>query len=93
MARSAGRRGVAAPRHLSTISSFSRYLMRHSRGLAERNPAEWVERPRVDAASRRAGLNKAEAVALRAGSVDQSLRTAALEAWSIGGFQPSRGLG
>lgn len=74
----AGLEPATIARHLSTISSFYRHLLRHSHGLVDRNPAEWVERPPVAAASRRDGLTKAEATALRSGSIEHGPRTAAL---------------
>lgn len=66
-------------RHLATVSSFYRHVLRHARPpLLDRNPAEWVERPPVESVSRRDGLDKPQAVALRAQALRQSPRTAAL---------------
>jgi site-specific recombinase XerD len=66
-------------RHLSTVSSFYRHVLRHGRPAPlDRNPVQWVERPRVDAASRRDGLDVAEARALRTASLARDARTAAL---------------
>lgn len=75
----AGRQPATIARHLSTVSSFYRYVLRHGRpSPVERNPAEWVERPRVDRTSRRAGLDLTEARMLRAASLTRDARTAAL---------------
>lgn len=66
-------------RHLSTVSSFYRYVLRHGRPAPlERNPVEWVRRPEVDGVSRRDGLDALEARSLRAASVARGPRTAAL---------------
>lgn len=74
-----GRQPATIARHLSTVSSFYRYVLRHGRpSPVDRNPAEWVERPRVDRTSRRAGLDLTEARMLRAASLTRDARTAAL---------------
>lgn len=74
-----GRQPATIARHLSTVSSFYRYVLRHGRPTpVDRNPAEWVERPRVDRTSRRAGLDLTEARMLRAASLTRDARTAAL---------------
>lgn len=66
-------------RHLATVSSFYRHVLRHARPpLLDRNPAEWVERPPVESVSRRDGLDGPQAVALRAAALRVSPRTAAL---------------
>lgn len=66
-------------RHLATVSSFYRHVLRHARpSLLDRNPAEWVGRPPVDSVSRRAGLDDVQAPALKTVAVATSLRSAAL---------------
>lgn len=66
-------------RHLSTVSSFYRLVLRRARPcpiLA--NPARDIDRPKVDTVSRRAGLTLTQAKQLRAASIEKSPRTAAL---------------
>lgn len=66
-------------RQLATVSSFYRLVLRRGRpSPISANPAADVERPRVDTASRRAGLDAAQACALRAAAVERNPRTAAL---------------
>lgn len=66
-------------RHLATVSSFYRLVLRRGRPAPiVANPAADVERPRVDTASRRAGLDAAQAKALRAAAIAHGPRTAAL---------------
>lgn len=66
-------------RHLATVSSFYRHVLRHARpALIDHNPVQWVERPEVETVSRRHGLDKTEALALREMSLGKDARTAAL---------------
>lgn len=66
-------------RHLATVSSFYRFVLRRGRpSPIPGNPAADVERPRVDTASRRAGLDADQACALRAAAIERDPRTAAL---------------
>lgn len=66
-------------RHLATVSSFYRHVLRHARPpLMDRNPAEWVDRPPVSTVSRRDGLDEIQAPALLAAAVVDGPRTAAL---------------
>lgn len=66
-------------RQLATVSSFYRLVLRRGRpSPIVANPAADVERPRVDTASRRAGLDAEQACALRAAAIERNPRTAAL---------------
>jgi integrase/recombinase XerD len=74
-----GARPATIARHLATVSSFYQHVLRHGRPAPiDHNPAQWVDRPTVDGVSRRAGLNKAQALALRESSLAKDARTAAL---------------
>lgn len=74
-----GRQPATVAKHLSTVSSFYRYVQRHGRPCpVDRNPAEFVDRPEVDLTSRRDGLDAAEGLAMRAASLVRGPRTAAL---------------
>lgn len=66
-------------RHLATASSYYRHVLRHGRPAPlDRNPLEWVGRPKVDTVSRRPGLNADEAALLRQVAISKDPRTAAL---------------
>lgn len=72
-------RPATIARHLSTVSSYYRHVLRHGRPAPiERNPVEWVDRPKVEQVSRRDGLDVAEAKALRVAALAKDPRTAAL---------------
>lgn len=74
-----GLRPATISRHLATVSSFYRHVLRHARpSPIDRNPVQWVERPEVDTVSRRDGLTRPEALALRTASIASGPRTAAL---------------
>lgn len=74
-----GHRPATVARHLSTVSSFYRHVLRHGRPAPiDRNPVEWVDRPKVESVSRRQGLDVVEAKALRVASLARGPRTAAL---------------
>lgn len=66
-------------RHLSTVSSFYRHVLRRARPCPiASNPVADVERLRVDTVSRRDGLTVAQARDMRAVSLTEDARTAAL---------------
>lgn len=65
--------------HLSAVSSFYRLVIRRARPCpVPFNPAADVDRPKVDTASRRDGLDTAGALALQDAAAAHSPRTAAL---------------
>lgn len=75
----AGHRAATIARHLSTVSSYYRHVLRHGRPAPiDRNPVEWVDRPQVEQVSRRHGLDVVEAKALRVAALAKDARTAAL---------------
>jgi site-specific recombinase XerD len=75
----AGTSNATVARHLATVSSFYRHVLRHARPpLMDRNPAEWVARPPVSTVSQRHGLDKPQASAILSAAIDDSPRTAAL---------------
>jgi integrase/recombinase XerD len=66
-------------RHLATVSSYYRHVLRHGRPAPiDRNPVEYADRPKVDTVSRRDGLTKEEAIAVQAAAVERGPRAAAL---------------
>lgn len=76
-----GLRGAHATiaRRIATVSSFYRFVLRRGRPAPIlTNPAADVERPRVDTASRRAGLDAPQAITLRSVALTADARTAAL---------------
>lgn len=74
-----GRSAATVARELATVSSFYRHVLRHARpALVDTNPVQWAERPKVEKVSRRDGLDAVQARRLRAASIEQDPRTAAL---------------
>lgn len=74
-----GAQPATVARHLATVSSFYRHILRRARpGPILTNPAADVDRAHVDTASRRDGLDAAQARAIRAVSIQQGPRSAAL---------------
>lgn len=65
--------------HIAAVSSFYRLVLRRARPCPiTSNPAADVERPMIDTASRRDGLDKHQAQALRAAAIKRGPRTGAL---------------
>lgn len=74
-----GAQPATVARHLSTVSSFYRHVLRRARpSPIAANPVADVERVGVDSVSRRDGLDVVQARALRVASIGRSTRTAAL---------------